>query len=97
MKRSIADPSFAEPTERQLISQEGLSMTSSLNIGGKKMKQKISDQVTTLLYCKMTLEELDSLPLEELQYFAGMLYHWHELTTARIQQQTRTSPSEPDS
>jgi len=50
------------------------------------MEKRISTKVTTLLYNDMTKEELNSLDIEELHLFWGVLHHWQELTLKRIEE-----------
>ncbi|NCC62181.1 MAG: hypothetical protein EOM12_14855 [Verrucomicrobiae bacterium] len=48
--------------------------------------EKVSSKVTSALYNEMTNDELQSLNIQQLHMFWGVLHHWKELAERRIDQ-----------
>jgi len=53
------------------------------------MTKSIPEQVTNLLYTKMTNDHLDNMTDDELIWFYGNLHHWSELTMKRIEERRK--------
>lgn len=55
------------------------------------MTKSTPEQVTTLLYNRMTIEDLHNMTDDELKFFRGILHHWSELAKKLLDERSKNN------